>query len=80
MIHRLRHHRRAPPLPDMAPARALDLVVLEVLELRPLRQEGLTARVAQPTAVLAEGAVVLVVAGCPAVFDSCCDRDGARGC
>ena len=61
----------------MAAAGALDLVILEVLELRPLGQERLAARVAQPAAVVAEGPLVAVAAGGPAVLDGRCGRDGA---
>ena len=63
----------------MAAASALDLVVLEVLELRPLGKVCLAARVTQPAAVVTEGALVAETAGGPAVLDGRCGRDGA-GC
>ncbi|KFZ00093.1 hypothetical protein V500_01181 [Pseudogymnoascus sp. VKM F-4518 (FW-2643)] len=78
MINSLRHHWCLPPLPDMAAASALDLVVLEVLELRPLGQERLAARVTQSAAVVAEWALVAEAAGGPAVLDGRCGGDGAR--
>lgn len=80
MIHCLRDHRCAPPLSDVAAARALDLVVLEVDELRPLREEGLAARVAKVAAVLAEWAFVAEGAGGPAVLDGGSGGNGAGGC
>ncbi|KFZ24587.1 hypothetical protein V502_00940 [Pseudogymnoascus sp. VKM F-4520 (FW-2644)] len=62
----------------MAAASALDLVVLEVLELRPLGQERLAARVTQSAAVVAEWALVAEAAGGPAVLDGGRSGDGAR--
>lgn len=80
MIHRLRDHRCAPPLSDVATARALDLVVLEVDELRPLWEEGLAACVAEVAAVLAEWALVTERAGGPAVLDGGSGGNGTGGC
>lgn len=61
----------------MAAASALDLVVLEVLELRPLGQERLAARVTDPATVVAEGTLVAEAAGGPAVLNSRCGRNSA---
>lgn len=63
----------------MATASALDLVVLEVLELRPLGHVRLATRVTESAAVVAEGSLVAEAAGGPAVLDGRCGRDGA-GC
>lgn len=78
MINSLRHYWCLPPLPDMAAASTLDLVVLEVLELRPLGQERLAARVTQSAAVVTEWALVAEAAGSPAVLDGSRSGDGAR--
>ncbi len=61
----------------MATAGALNLVVLEVLELRPLGQERLAARVTDSAAVVAEGSLIAEAAGGPAVLDGRCGRDSA---
>jgi hypothetical protein len=66
-----------PPLPDMTAASTLNLIVLEVLELRPLRQERLAARVTDPAAVVTEGTLVAEAAGGPAVLNGRCGRNSA---